>query len=374
MILLSLVISLSYALLILSFIWGFDKVPVFSLKEHKPRTTFSLIIPFRNEACNLYELLESIYNLDYPSSLFEVLLVNDASEDQSIKIIDDFCKKHQVNYTVLDNERKTNSPKKDAITTAIKKTKNTWILSTDADCILPKKWLVYYDSFIQENDVQMICAPVNYYPSKTFLDNFQQLELFSLLGATIGGFGINKPFMCNGANLGYTKTFFTQVDGFSGNTNIASGDDMFLLEKALKQDKHKVKFLKSKEACAVTNCAYDIKSLIQQRIRWASKTSHYNNRFGKLAGLIIFSMNALLVSLLILTSLSLVSINVLFFSFLLKFYIDFWLILKSALFLKSKKVVYAYFLSSILYPFFSVFIVLNSFVSTYEWKGRHFRK
>jgi hypothetical protein len=53
----------------------------------------------------------------------------------------------------------------------------------------------------------------------------------SLQGATIGSFGIGKGFMCNGANLAYKKSLFQELNGFQGNDTIASGDDVFLLQK-----------------------------------------------------------------------------------------------------------------------------------------------
>ena len=76
--------------------------------------------------------------------------------------------------------------------------------------------------------------------------------------------------MCNGANFGYRKSLFNTLNGFEGNTNIASGDDIFLLEKFIKQDAQKVHYLKSKKAVVSTNPAKDISVLIQQRLRWAS--------------------------------------------------------------------------------------------------------
>jgi hypothetical protein len=67
------------------------------------------------------------------------------------------------------------------------------------------------------------------------LDHFQQLDLTSLQGATIGSFGLNKAFMCNGANFAYTKSLFEKLNGFDGNNKIASGDDVFLLQKAVEK-------------------------------------------------------------------------------------------------------------------------------------------
>ena len=62
----------------------------------------------------------------------------------------------------------------------------------------------------------------------------------SLQGATIAGFALRNPFLCNGANMAYKKELFTNLHGFEGNNNLASGDDIFLLEKATKKYKKQV--------------------------------------------------------------------------------------------------------------------------------------
>ena len=86
--------------------------------------------------------------------------------------------------------------------------------------------------FSKVNNSVMMVGPVSYNILKhSFLENFQLLDFLSLQAATLGGFGIKKPFLCNGANLAYKKTVFTKLNGFQGNENIASGDDIFLFEK-----------------------------------------------------------------------------------------------------------------------------------------------
>ena len=141
MILLSFVITLLYAVILLSLILGFDNVPVFKNKNEDPKIAFSIVIPFRNEARNLPFLLDSLSHLDYPNSLFEVLLVDDDSEDESCEIIEAFRKDNSIQIRFLKNERISISPKKDAITTAIKEAQHPWIITTDADCEVPKLWL-----------------------------------------------------------------------------------------------------------------------------------------------------------------------------------------------------------------------------------------
>ncbi len=100
-------------------------------------------------------------------------------------------------------------------------------------------------------------------------------------GITIGGFGINFPFMCNGANLAYKKQRFLDLNGFDGNNHIASGDDVFLFEKFKKSNPDCVWFLKSKNAIVTT---FSVNS-------WAAKTGNFNSVKVKLIGLLVLLIN-----------------------------------------------------------------------------------
>jgi cellulose synthase/poly-beta-1,6-N-acetylglucosamine synthase-like glycosyltransferase len=104
-----------------------------------------------------------------------------------------------------------------------------WIITTDADCVVPKNWLSTLDNYIQSSNVNMIAGVT--YDCKNSFTSFPTADLVSLQGATIGSFGIGKGFMCNGANLAYKKSLFQELNGFQGNDTIASGDDVFLLQK-----------------------------------------------------------------------------------------------------------------------------------------------
>ena len=195
-------ITFIYIILIGIFIIGFDTIEVFNDESLNEVSKFSIIIPFRNEADNLPDLLQSIYNLDYQKKLFEILLIDDDSEDNSVEIINTFINKQsfdstRTNIQIFKNNRTSDSPKKDAIITAIHNAKNEWIITTDADCIVPIMWLKTFDLFIRKNNPKMIVAPVTYSIDKTLFQNFQLLDFLSLQSATIAGFGIKNPFLCN---------------------------------------------------------------------------------------------------------------------------------------------------------------------------------
>lgn len=360
------IVFLIYILFIGQLIYGCNRMKRFSRKEFTPKTSFTIVVPFRNEKENLPNLLHSISLLNYPKELVEIILVDDDSEE--VFSVQDLV----FSMKVIKNERKSNSPKKDAIETAIQVAKNDWIITTDADCLVQKNWLRTFDQYIQENEVEMVASGVCYVPKNSFLSAFQNLDFLSLQGATIGSFGIEKPFMCNGANFAYSKHFFKELNGFQGNETIASGDDVFLLQKAVSYAPKKVGFLLAKESIVATKPVATWNELFQQRVRWASKSTGYSSVYGKLLALVVFGGNLVWIMSFLLWLTSILDQNIFMLFVALKFLIDFILIYKTANFFESKlQYVLA---SSLLYPFFSVLVAVYSLFGNYSWKGRSFRK
>ena len=376
------IIILIYLILIGWLNNGFNKIKDFKLQDLKPKTKFSIVIPFRNEAENLTALLKSIDNLNYPNSHFEVILVDDESEDTSVeiinKVLDTFRQKSRNTrtdiITIINNNRTSDSPKKDAITSAIKIAKYNWIIATDADCTLPKYWLDSYDEFIQSHKASAIAGPVKFTGLSSFFTRFQILDTLSLQGATIGSFGIKKPLMCNGANFAYSKKGFEQVNGYEGNDNIASGDDVFLLQKLLEKDNSKVYFLKSENAIVTTRVTNGFTEYLQQRLRWASKTTSYKSLFPKFLGLIVLLTNLVMVSVIPLYILEILQGKTAVLLFLIKFSIDLLLIFKTARFYKQEPVLLSYVFASFIYPFITIYITAILPFLSFKWKGRTFKR
>ena len=353
-----------YAALITQLAFGISKMnKQNTIESSSPKTTFSIVVPFRNEAENLPILLNSIEKLKYPKELFEVILVDDESEE-----------KYDLQSTIYDlkiipNQRKSNSPKKDAIETAIQIAKHNWVVTTDADCLVPENWLGIFDTEIQNKEVKMCVGSVGYKKENGFLNDFQNNDFLSLQGVTAGSFGIEKPFMCNGANFAYEKDFFKQLNGFEGNNNLASGDDVFLLQKALKSAPDKISYLGNLNIVFTKSCD-SWKALIHQRVRWASKTSAYANWYPKILGIIVFLTN--LSGLLLLAApfyqFELIPLTAYFW--ILKFGIDFMFLKFSSAYFRLP---FKNFLSSFLcYPFFTVLVVVKALLGKFEWKERQF--
>ncbi|MDN3722765.1 glycosyltransferase [Aequorivita sp. SDUM287046] len=346
----------------------------FSSKDLIPETRFTVVIPFRNEAENLPHLLESIENIQYPAMLFEIILVNDASEDNSEAIIIEAMKKTRFTIKLIQNKRFSKSPKKDAITEAIQNSKFEWIVTTDADCKLSENWLTTLDLFIQKNNPTMVCGPVIYESDGSYIQTFQQLDGFSLQALTVGSFGVKLPLLCNGANLAYRKKAFKEVDGFLGNGHIASGDDIFLLEKMQKTFPGKVMVLKSQEAIVSTKPQKNWKNVINQRIRWASKTSKQKNPASILLGILIFLVNVSLLATPVLIVFEPGNWGFYFFLFYLKLISDFIFVKQSGMFFNKKISFWKFHLQSFTYSAVVFITVFGSVYGTYSWKGRSFEK
>ena len=359
-------ILIIYVVLIGSLFYGFQKMRSFTSDEVVPKTSFSIVVPFRNEAEKLPKLLHTLSLLDYPKDLFEVILVDDESDDNYT------ITNYEFSVSVIKNIRKSNSPKKDAIETAIEVAKHNWIITTDADCLVQKNWLATIDAYIQNEEKRIVAAGVCYLPQKGFLHAFQNLDFMSLQGATIGSFGLDKPFMCNGANFAYEKKFFLELNGFEGNSNMASGDDVFLLQKAVLKNKNAVGFCMHNQSVVATQSENSWNNLFQQRVRWAAKSTGYSSWFGKLTALIVFSTNVTWIAVFVLWLLGNVNQNWFALFVALKFFVDLLLLQKTASFFRTK--LQWLFLASFLYPFFSSAVAVYSLFGKFTWKGRDFRK
>lgn len=370
-----LLITLLYLILICFFIYGFNKVQEQDLSTlKKAEKKFSIFIPFRNEAENLHSLLKTLINIDYPKTHFEVIFVDDESIDNSVEIINKTLVNSNIDYCIIKNKPHSNSPKKDAVTKAVSIAKYNWIITTDADCFLPEQWLTSFNQCIQEKNPKMIVAPVTFTSNGSFLDEFQYLDFLSLQGATIGGFGIDKPFLCNGANFVYQKSVFNELNGFENNKYIASGDDVFLLENFVKTYPKDVLYLKTYDAIVATKPEINLTALIQQRVRWAAKSGNYNSWFGKLVALLVLLMNATILDAIILALINWISWNNLLLIFAVKFTVDFILLYRTSTFFKKGFCLKYYLFNALLYAVFTVYVAFYAMLFEYKWKGRIYKK
>lgn len=351
--------------MILLFIVGLIRLPKTEVDKTLNPQKFSVLIPFRNEENSLDTLLKSIQNLEYNSDNLEILLIDDESTDNSVNIIKRWQNKIP-NIKILNNQRVSYSPKKDAIQVGIKASKFDFIITTDADCVFPKNWLFAYNTIIHQKQSLFVAGPIALKINKNFVEQYQKHDSLSLIGVTMGSFGIQQPMMCNAANMGFDKKAYLQMQFHQ--TNIASGDDVFTLENFVKSFTKKVHYLNTTEALVVTKSENNWENVIQQRIRWAAKSTQYKSLFTKFVGLIVLITQLTIVVGLILKPF------LTFYLLLVKIGIDLIIILITSKKLKQKISIPQYVLMGILYPFLNTYIGIKALFGGYTWKERSFKK
>lgn len=367
---LAVLLSVSYFFLIVYFIfWWAKKKNFFS--DGKSFSTFvSIIIPVRNEEKNIENILNDIAQQNFPKNLFEVIVVDDFSEDETkLRIQSQNFREKIQNFIFVQN---ASQGKKNAISTGIKQAQGELIITTDADCRINKNWLSAIISFYEKEKPAMIIAPVCSHNGKTFLEKFQSLEFLSLSGIAGSSALAGNPLMCNGANLAYSKKAFFDVGGFQGNEKTPSGDDVLLMLKFKKNSK-KIQYLKSRDAIVFTEPQKTFKSFIHQRKRWLSKNKFYNDFPVNFTAWFVFIFNFSIGAFAALLFFNKEFAEIFLFTFGTKIFVDFLFLLLTASFFRQKSLLWFYFPVQILYVFYAPFIALISRKNSFIWKERIYK-
>ncbi|MFT5103846.1 MAG: biofilm PGA synthesis N-glycosyltransferase PgaC [Candidatus Latescibacterota bacterium] len=370
-----LVIPILYSLVMLYYYLGIRKTKTLALYNSDQKTSFSVIIPFRNEADNLPALLTSLLNIEYPKSLYEIILVDDASEDNSAALITKWItdNKLQSNARLTQSIRASEAPKKDALQTAIALANYDWIITTDADCKVPECWLKAYDALIQKKNTVFVAGPVMYEGNNSFVEQYQFIDGLSLQAVTAGGFGQKNPILCNGANLAYKLAIFKELKGFEGNNHIASGDDIFMLEKVSRAYPKQMHYLKNYDALVRTKPEKNWMAVLNQRSRWASKTTKQKSLSVKVLGLFILSINLSLCWAPLLFTVSPIYGSIGLSIVLIKLIADYQMIKTAASILKTSVPFWHFLGSFFVYPIITILVFYSMVIPKYQWKGRIFR-
>ncbi len=301
-ILITAILLLAYSILLLRYRQWFLHLPIWQMNRTiEPLTKFSVLIPARNEAENIQACLLTVLQQNYPADLFEVIVINDYSTDETenrVRALQHTYPNLQLlNLKDLLGGTPLNAYKKKAIELAIAESKGDWIVTTDADCTATANWLLLYDNYIQLKNPAFVAAPVMFTDNLSFLGKFQLLDFISLQGITAAAVSAGYHTMCNGANIAYQKTVFYEVGQFKGIDYLASGDDMLLMYKIKQKYPDRLGYVFSRDAIVQTAPMPDWKNFLNQRIRWASKADQYQDKtiFYTLA--LVYAMNACLLIL-----------------------------------------------------------------------------
>lgn len=359
-------ISILYLSIIISFTIGLKRLFSNKTKGIDKLEKLSLIVAFRNEEKKLPSLLAALKNQTLSNDLFEIILVNDHSTDNSISTVREHSSKLQ-NKRVIELPNELNG-KKAALSFGFGLAVNQIIVFTDADCVPSERWL---ESISQSagSGVDFIVGAVAMTTDDSFSSKTQSLEYSSLMATAAGSCGINHPVIASSANLAFRKDVFENINN-QLNPTVSSGDDMFLLHQAKRVKGCKISFLNDADAIVRTGTVSSISGALNQRKRWASKSVYYKDFDTIFVGFTVLLFNLMLISLLLWAIFDIRLLLLYAILLIIKLFVDYLFIGNYLKFINHRKLLRIFLPLQLLYPLYVVYSFTVGIVNKGNWKGR----
>jgi len=369
------IISIFYVITILALTIAWFRIKKWDHEDKDPQTRITIVIPARNEGRKIKDLLESISNQQYPFELFETIVVNDASTDNTYEVVQRIRYRIQdtgCRIILVDNDIEG---KKGAIRKGVVMASGELIVTVDADCRVGPEWLSAIASYYEKYKPKLISGPVVIKEAFGFFKSFQSMELMSLVASGAGSIGMKKPIMCNGANLAFTKEAYLKASENNRDHKYASGDDIFLLLNIKKlYGSNSIRFLKSRDSIVETKAKNTLKGYIKQRFRWVSKSRGYHDPTIIIVAMIVFLFNLVLLSCSILACSSLDLARIAAVMWIIKVIIDLPILLGFSMFARRDNIMGYYFVFAIVYVLFTtIAAIVGNLPLGYSWKERKIR-
>ncbi len=373
LIIITVVFTSAYVLLILYYLLGWLRLKEYLPANKNITTKITVVVPARNEAEHIQNLLSDLAEQNLNKNQFEVIVVDDFSTDQTAQLVSQSSFQNIRLIRLqdhIDQTYPTKAHKKKAISLAVEAATGELIVTTDADCRHGSNWLFSIASFYEAHQPAMIAGPVNYFHDRSFLGKFQTLDFLSLVG--IAAASIKNGFynLCNGANLAYTKSAFLSVGGYDGIDHLPTGDDMMLMHKIGKKIPGKIMFIKNKDAIVYTHTEKDLASFWQQRLRWTSKSTHYEDK--RITWILAFIYCFNLLQLVNLTTGLFLPfyLRLSLWQFMIKIVIDTVFIYSVARFFTKENLLWLFLPVQVVHVVYVLLIAPFAVFGNYRWKGR----
>lgn len=284
---------LVYALVAVAVIQIIYYLSFFSFIFHKPskkegsNIPVSVVVCAKNEAENLEKLVPILLEQDYPN--FELVIINDASYDETKEVIEKFTiQDKRVKLVDVENNEAFWGNKKYALTLGIKATKHDHLLFTDADCIpASKNWIKEMASCFTKR--QSIVLGYGKYGTKKY-SLVNALVRYETLLAGIQCFSYAKmgsAYTAVGRNLAYSKDEFFKVKGFINHMNVRSGDDDLFIKDASTSTNTTLSI--NPDSFTISEAPNNFNEWFHQKRRHISTSSHYKFKHKFFLGLFFLS-------------------------------------------------------------------------------------
>ena len=238
--------------------------------DDHPESDWAIVIPARNEANHLTNLLDDL-NATLQDHDVNIWVVDDQSEDDTVQVAQQHRLARTGRLRVVGNR---GVGKKSAIVTGMEHAKRTWVVTLDADVRLTPAWASTWAHALSQTSskVAAIAGPVVLSTRRHdpgLWEGVQALDYAAQMGWSAGCLATQKPGSASGANLAL------RCDVYPDTRHLGPSGDDTLVVQTLHGRGWRVLWLADVGAMVATQGASSLSEWIAQRLRWAGKTKHY---------------------------------------------------------------------------------------------------
>ncbi len=361
-------INVIYVLLIIYLIIGVVRICYRKNNTSKKKNKVSVIVAARNEEANIINLLESLEEQTYPKDLFEVLIVDDRSHDNTYNKVQKYIISSNINIKLISiNKKDGTTGKKQAVAKGIESAANDILMFTDSDCVVNSKWIETFANEFDDKTDYILGYTHVIFRHKTFLNKLKTFEAIVYRALAASGLGNRTPITASASNMAYRKSVYLKSGGFGRFKHIPSGDDDLQLFN-MWVNLRNVKYLTSSDSQISTIEKESTSAHANLETRRASKFK-YHPKVLQLFSIFMFmyfiSLGYMIYSALIAS----MPISIFMYIIISKVFIELLYLGYFSYKIKRLRYLWCYFAFMIVYILIFVIFAINGTLGKYKWKN-----
>ncbi|GAA0471443.1 glycosyltransferase [Halococcus dombrowskii] len=229
----------------------------------------SVVIPVYNDAEGIRMTLESVIDQTYSHEAYEILAVDNNSNDGTRTVIEKYCERYpDLVQLAVEDERQGQSA---ALNKGIQHAHGSLIAFIDADMTVERTWLEDITKAMSEHDVEYLGCNVNIYipeGEETYTARYNKIS-----GFPMGEYIKSSHFVGSGC-LVVTRNLINEVGPFNGNLD-------FSFDREFGNRVHAAGFDQHFESDIVMShpARTSLRSLLSKSIRTGRGKTHLKQRY-----------------------------------------------------------------------------------------------
>ena len=226
----------------------------------------SIVVAARNEEENIEACLQALVSQDYPSDRYEVIAVNDESDDATLFLMNRIAERCEGRVRVVSTTAETGGiiGKARAIAQGVDVAVGEIVLLTDADCVPPPTWAS--STVGRFSDSVDVVAGFTLVRSGSLFHRLQLLDWLHLQGIAAASMAFNSPVGVVGNNLAFRREAYEAIGGYRGVRFSVTED--FALFLALHRHGYGTSYACDFRSHVVTEPCADLHTVLRQKHRW----------------------------------------------------------------------------------------------------------